>query len=289
MTQTHRFRIQLLVFALVLLAAVTAPLFAQEDSVESPLARYYANNEFQLLCRRYIRWAEEAFNNSDFEACIEYSALARENADLSDAYVRKMMERDLAEKKILRAATRLTWAEKSTVSIQRPEAVTAADGESDPIIDENNESDASEEAVAFESPASVFAAAKEALAMARTAFGNEAFDSASMHAQAALDALAWITVAPPSLPTDQPWRIGDPGLPRYYVVRLWTETGDCFWNIAAKPFVYGDPWQWRILYNGNPEKLQIADNPNRLAPGTVLEIPARPGETRAGTYDSARK
>jgi nucleoid-associated protein YgaU len=258
----------------VLVAAV--PLFAQADPSESPQRRSYANNEFQLLCRRYIQWAEEAFNNGDFDASIEYSALAQENADLSDAYVQKMVERDLAEKKIFRAETRLTWAEKTPVTVQRPAPV-------------GDETGAESEAIAFESSAAVFAAAKEALARAHDAFDSDAFGIAADHAEVALNALAWLAAAPatPAVDSDtKPWRIGDPGLPRYYVVRPWVNTGDCFWNIAAKPFVYGNPWQWRRLYNANTGKLKNPRNPNHIVPGTILEIPARPGETRQGIYDS---
>jgi nucleoid-associated protein YgaU len=281
MTHLPRLCTRALFFALALVAIV--PLSAQDARPESPQSRSYVNNEFQLLSRRYIQWAEEALNNGDFDASIEYSALARENADLSDAYVQKMIERDLAEKKIFRAETRLTWAEETPVVIQRPEPVIAP-AEGDSTVEESA-------AVSFESSAAVFVAAKDALALAHNAFDSEDFKIAADHAQVALDALAWLSAAPPSLPTDdtRPWRIGDPGLPRYYVVQRWSVTGDCFWNISAKPFVYGTPWQWRRIYNANSKRLINPANPDRIAPGTVLEIPVRPGETRSGTYNSARK
>jgi nucleoid-associated protein YgaU len=259
-----------------MLAAVTVPLYAQDE--QTAKAPSYTNNEFQLLCRRYILWAEEALNNGDFDASIEYSALARENADLSDAYVQKMIERDLAEKKILRAETRLTWAQRTPVIIQGPAPVY------DDITEEND--------LPFESSAAIFAVAKEALSLAHTTFNDEDFEIASEHAQVALNALAWLAAAPEKVTVDddtKPWRIGDPGLPRYYVVRLWANTGDCFWNIAEKPFVYGNAWDWRRIYNANREKVKIPGNPNIISPGIVLEIPSRPGEKRSGTYDSARR
>jgi len=78
-----------------------------------------------------------------------------------------------------------------------------------------------------------------------------------------------------------------PGLPRYYVVRLITDRRDCFWRIAEYDFVYGDPWQWRVLYEANRDNIPDSDNPDWIEPGTILEIPSIAGEHREGTWDPA--
>jgi len=74
------------------------------------------------------------------------------------------------------------------------------------------------------------------------------------------------------------------GLPRQYTVRTWRVERDCLWNIAGYPWVYGDPWRWRELYEANKSKLPDPNNPDLIEPGMVLDIPNRPGETRQGMW-----
>ncbi|CAM3640734.1 LysM peptidoglycan-binding domain-containing protein [Mesobacillus zeae] len=54
---------------------------------------------------------------------------------------------------------------------------------------------------------------------------------------------------------------------KIYVVKK----GDCLWNIAKKPSVYGDATKWRKIYNAN--KKLIGKNPNLIYPGQKLVIP----------------
>ena len=77
-------------------------------------------------------------------------------------------------------------------------------------------------------------------------------------------------------------------LPAQYTIRPWAESADCFWNIAAKPWAYGDPHKWRIIYNANRSKLPRPDNPNILEPGIVLDIPNIGKEKREGMWDPNR-
>jgi hypothetical protein len=74
--------------------------------------------------------------------------------------------------------------------------------------------------------------------------------------------------------------------PAQYVVRSWDVYGDCFWNIAGRPGVYGDPHRWPLLYQANRKKLPEPDNPDLIEPGTVIDIPAINGEERAGLWES---
>jgi len=73
--------------------------------------------------------------------------------------------------------------------------------------------------------------------------------------------------------------------PASYTVRPWSVSHDCFWNIAGRPWVYGNPHQWRVLYNANKAKLPDPNNPNVIEPGTVLDIPSLKGEVRQGAWD----
>jgi len=77
-------------------------------------------------------------------------------------------------------------------------------------------------------------------------------------------------------------------LPATYTVRPWSVSKDCFWNIAGFPWVYGNPHQWRLLYNANKSKLPNPNNPNVIEPGTVLDIPSIKGELRQGAWESGR-
>ena len=81
----------------------------------------------------------------------------------------------------------------------------------------------------------------------------------------------------------------NPPLPGQYTVRTWANYRDCFWTIAGYPFVYGDPWKWRELYNANRSRLQNPNNPNVIEPGTVLDIPSIKGEHRQGMWDPNAK
>jgi len=75
-------------------------------------------------------------------------------------------------------------------------------------------------------------------------------------------------------------------LPAKYVVRKFSLSKDCLWNIAAYDFVYGDAWKWKLLWEANKDKLPQPSNPRLILPGMILDIPAQPGETRSGTWDN---
>lgn len=74
-------------------------------------------------------------------------------------------------------------------------------------------------------------------------------------------------------------------LPAFYTVRLIPERRDCFWRIAEYPFIYGDPWKWKVLYEANKGKIPDPDNPDLIEPGIILTIPSIAGEVRSGTWN----
>ena len=75
-------------------------------------------------------------------------------------------------------------------------------------------------------------------------------------------------------------------LPATYMVRSWVLYGDSFWDIAGRPWVYGNPRMWRILYNANRSKLPNPNNPNLIRPGMIMDIPSIRGETREGAWNA---
>jgi tetratricopeptide (TPR) repeat protein len=78
--------------------------------------------------------------------------------------------------------------------------------------------------------------------------------------------------------------MADP-LPAQYTVRTWSTFKDCFWNIAGRPWVYNDPYKWKILYEMNKSMLPDSSNPDIIEPGMVIDIPSIMGETRQGMWD----
>jgi nucleoid-associated protein YgaU len=105
----------------------------------------------------------------------------------------------------------------------------------------------------------------------------EEWDAAIDAAHRVVELLAYIDAPKGPLP-----------LPAQYTVRSWTTFKDCLWNIAGRPWVYGNPRQWRVLYNANRAKFPDPNNPNWIEPGMVLDIPSIKGEFRQGSWDGNR-
>jgi hypothetical protein len=105
----------------------------------------------------------------------------------------------------------------------------------------------------------------------------ESWDPAIAAANRVLVALAYVQEAPEGTP-----------LPAQYTVRPWAVSKDCFWNIAGRPWAYGDAAQWRLIYNANRTKLPDPNNPDLIHPGMVLDIPSIRGEIRQGMWDPGK-
>jgi nucleoid-associated protein YgaU len=129
---------------------------------------------------------------------------------------------------------------------------------------------------------------------AKTALDAQLFDQSITLSRGVIDALKDVkaVAAAPAAPAPAP-APATPAqaeavtLPQYYVVRLVLPLRDCFWRIAAYPFVYNDPWQWKVLYEANRDVLENADNPDLIEVGMRFVIPSINGETRSGDYDPA--
>ena len=53
------------------------------------------------------------------------------------------------------------------------------------------------------------------------------------------------------------------------IVGYVVQKGDHLWGISAKPAVYGDPYQWPLLYKRNRGEIY---DPDLIYPGQVLQI-----------------
>lgn len=132
-------------------------------------------------------------------------------------------------------------------------------------------------------------AANSFMEQAREAYANEEWFDAVDAARRVVRNLEEIRPAAfvPEDPEPQPAQQSEPDseLPGTYIVRRIPERRDSFWRIAGYEFVYGDPWQWRILYEANRDRIPDPDNPDLILPGMEMIIPEREGEDRSGVWN----
>ena len=219
-------------FALILALAAASSTFAVS----------YKNNTYQKLADEYAKKAEAALDAGEYVLSEEYAAKAAENAELSKAYIDKMLAQGNAEKAIAEATKKMEWAKSVGADKTFPTA---------------------------------YSAGEEALANANSAFEKEDYLSALQYANAVNDALAGVREVTP--------------LPKFYVVRPWAETKDCYWNISGRKYIYNNPLLWENLYQANKSKMPRPNDPNLILPGMKMEIPSIAGELREGTYSSNKE
>ncbi len=86
----------------------------------------YKNNTYQKLADEYMRKAQAALDAGEYELSVEYSLKAEENAALSQAYVKKMLEKADADKVMKKASARIAEAKKMNAEKNFPMAFSAA-------------------------------------------------------------------------------------------------------------------------------------------------------------------
>ena len=140
----------------------------------SAFAASYKNNTYQKLANEYAKKAEAALDAGEYALSEEYAAKAAENAELSKAYIDKMLAQGNAEKAIAQAKKKLEWAKSVNADKTFPTA---------------------------------YSAAEEAFANANTAYEKEDYLSALQYAQAVNDALYGVReVTPlPQFYVVRPW------------------------------------------------------------------------------------
>ncbi len=240
----------------------------------SLFAASYTNNTYQKLAKEYTVKAERALDAGEYVLAEDYAEKAKENADLSDEYIRRMLAKESAEKDIAEAKDRIGYVE-------------SIDGDKD-YPDE-------------------YEAATQSLSEAESAYSDEDWEEASKDARDAIAALSGIkdkeiaetetseasdseiaeNESDEKEETEEVAETETEGdvLPKYYIVRSWKSDKDCFWNISALPAVYNNPYLWKHLYDANKDALPDPKNPNLIEPGMKIEIPSLSGEEREGEYD----
>jgi hypothetical protein len=76
-------------------------------------------------------------------------------------------------------------------------------------------------------------------------------------------------------PTEEPMSMGS-----YLVV-----TGDNLWNIAGQDSVYGNPYQWPLIYKANSGQIKDAD---LIYAGQTLDIPKASDAEVAAAVEHAK-
>ncbi len=93
----------------------------------SAFAASYKNNTYQKLANEYTKKAEAALDAGEYALSEEYAAKAAENAELSKAYIDKMLAQGNAEKAIAEAKKKLDWAKSVNADKTFPTAYSAAE------------------------------------------------------------------------------------------------------------------------------------------------------------------
>lgn len=94
--------------------------------------------------------------------------------------------------------------------------------------------------------------------------GTQATPAPATTTTATATTTAAVTPAPATTTTAAAVTPAPKGIVGYVV-----QKGDHLWGISAKPAVYGDPYQWPLLYKRNRDEIY---DPDLIYPGQVLHI-----------------
>ena len=94
--------------------------------------------------------------------------------------------------------------------------------------------------------------------------GTQATPAPATTTTATATTTAAVTPAPATTTTTAAVTPAPKGIIGYVV-----QKGDHLWGISAKPAVYGDPYQWPLLYKRNRDEIY---DPDLIYPGQVLHI-----------------
>jgi hypothetical protein len=225
---------------------------AATDADAAPVPRSLRNNKYFVESVRLTNLASESFESGDYDASTQYAEEALEYARRSDEYVALQLKIQETNDAISAARIRIEWAASVNAETRFPQEYRRA-------------------RTAFDN----------AISQRKAENWNGAIDAA----HEVINALAFVTDENPS-----PQRSGENrnALPGQYTVRPWAVSKDCLWNIAGRPWAYGDPTKWRLLYNANRARMPQPDNPDLIHPGMILDIPSIKGELRQGLWEPGK-
>ena len=247
---------RILLILVILLIGTHVIFVSAQTEADVPTAIRY--NRYYNQSLRLTNQARLAYEEGDYDASVRYSEEAIHYANLSDEYVAYRIRMWEADRAIYAAGRRLEYAASINANTRFPVE---------------------------------YGQARSAYDEARSHRAAENWDEAIEAANRVLAILAYLDG-----PTDGGQYAEQPGtggyaegtrpLPAQYTVRSWESVKDCLWNIAGRPWVYNDPWQWRRLFDANKAKMPETGNPDLIKPGMVLDIPSIRGEQRQGMWDA---
>ncbi|MDR1253040.1 MAG: LysM peptidoglycan-binding domain-containing protein [Treponema sp.] len=239
------------------------PLAAAASTDEKPIIPgYIRNNRYYLESLRLTKLAQDTYEYGDYDLSTEYANEAIRYAELSDEYVSLQLKIKEANDTISAAKQRLDWTVSSGAAGYYPVEYGEARQYYEDSLAARSAEEWDEAIAAARQVINILAYIQVPVAEAQP----ENADSADTGGQAPLQVF----------------------LPAQYTVKPWASSRDCLWNIAGRPWAYGDPNEWRLLYNANRAKLPDPNNPNLILPGMVLDIPSIRGEERQGMWDDSR-
>jgi nucleoid-associated protein YgaU len=209
-------------------------------------AQSLLDNQYYHKAQDLLAQSQKAFNSGNYDLSTSLANQAADQLKQSDAYIAELTQFYRANGYLSLAKDRVAYAKSINADVHYKDAYDKAAAD---VTDSKTALDAKDY------PKSI-GLSKEAIALLA--------DVAPVAAQ------------------PQP---ATPSLPQYYTVRLILEARDCFWRIAAYPFVYNNPWKWRLLYNANKDILENPKNPDLIEPGMRFIIPPLGNETREGDWD----
>jgi LysM repeat protein len=230
---------------------------ASSDS-EPAIPQNIRNNRYFIESVRLTNLAQESFEYGDYDASTNYATEALRYAQLSDEYVALQLKIKEANDGIAAAKKRFDWATANGIRNAYPRE---------------------------------YGDAQTYYNASLTSRSSQDWDGAIDNAAKVINALAYVQAqdgtTQGTATTTTPQQNSN-ALPAQYTVRAWAVSKDCLWNIAGRPWAYGDPTKWKILYNANKAKMPQPDNPDLIHPGMILDIPSLNGEARQGLWDANR-
>ncbi len=206
-------------------------------------AQSLQNNDYYKKSLEYEKLSEKAIADGEYAMAQEYAQQSQQYAALSRQYIAEQQLIYRARSSLTAARSRMNLANQINLKTSNP---------------------------------TLYNEASTYFANANTKFNNKDYENSITDARKVVELLQGID--PKFVP-----RTEDGALAANYIVKLNIERRDCLWRIAGFSYIYGDPTQWRRIYEANKDSFPQPDNPDLILPGMVLKIPSIKGETRSGT------
>ncbi len=218
--------------------------------LSTPLAaQSLIDNQYYHKAQDLLAQSEQAFNRGDYDTSTDLANQAKEQLVKSNEYIAELTQFYRANSYLSVAKDRVAYAKSIDADVHYKDAYDKA------VTD---------------------------VADSKTALDDKDYPKSIDLSKNAIALLKDVAPVVAKKPPEEPASVE---LPEYYVVRLRLPLRDCFWRIAAYPFVYNNPWKWRLLYNANKDLLENPSNPDLIEVGTRFVIPALGDEKRSGEYD----